>query len=228
MSDPNLTKTGKRHRIMMSIGSKDDLKAWAERNVASYAAELDAEYAKSQKAGIAYKARKVASLVDELGITAYKSVGGRPCQATADETFRTLNEYLAYYVLDHRRKVPLGTSYQNKNRKKAGDGQPKQTMIDFDRQESPAEKPRKTFRRFPIKGEPEIECKTKDGVIDDIRHWQIENQKILHAEHERIMSAVSGLHEVLEKMNAKLNMVTTLAYNLDTLFRTWKPIGANK
>ena len=66
-----------------------------------------------------------------------------------------------------------GVSCENGPRGKA----PEQTVMDFD--QKPKEEKRRTFRKLPILGEPDTPCKSKEETIADIRHWQLENQKIL-------------------------------------------------
>lgn len=122
------------------------------------------------------------------------------------------------------------------------DKEPKQMTMDFESSfpdvvvsEKVEKKPR-TYKRLPlVKGEPEKECKTKDKVIDDIRHWQVENQKILHAEHGDINAKVTALSatvnklsDAIDKMDAKLNMVVAMSYNIDRLFKMWKPLPGKK
>lgn len=88
-------------------------------------------------------------------------------------------------------------------------------------------KPRK-YKKTIVNGDVEHECKTTEETIYNIRHWQVENYKETCKKIEVVSAAVTKLSEVVNKMNIKLNTVTTMAYNFDKLFKSWKPIGKDK
>ena len=66
-----------------------------------------------------------------------------------------------------------------------------------------APKPGRTYKRTPVKGDIEHECRTLNDEVHDIRHYQIENQKILHKEHEAIKSVLNDICE-MEKANSRI------------------------
>ena len=80
---------------------------------------------------------------------------------------------------------------------KAGNEEKAPEQADFLEQlERPA---KKTFKKLPgIKGEPERKCKSKADVIDDIRHWQKENIKILHKENDEIKADIAEIKKFLQ------------------------------
>ena len=125
-----------------------------------------------------------------------------------------------------------GVSCENGPRGKA----PEQTVMDFD--QKPKEEKRRTFRKLPILGEPDTPCKSKEETIADIRHWQLENQKILHAEHEAIMKELGNirtamglvrdmlgvLRDLYCKMDAKVNGIAKFVDSYDSMMQGWKPV----
>lgn len=59
------------------------------------------------------------------------------------------------------------------------------------------------YKRTPVNGDIEYECRTLNEEVHDIRHWQKKNQEILHKEHVAIKNVLNDICE-MEKANSRI------------------------